>query len=244
MIEIKFLIVSCGYQCENTIQKCIDSVDMQSYENMEHWIAIDGGIRMGQRIIEWPNKKRRMYWPNKKYGKMKNFYDIMDNYADIYLVNNNLVVIDLDADDYLEPNAMKNLSEIYENENIWATHGSYKCLSGKPGRFAASYTNDNFRGTSWKGSHLKSFRAPLFYNIKPRDLKDRSGNWVQICADMAFFLPILEMAGLDRVKFVPDILYNYNDLSPLNDHKVAGEEQKRIEHIIRKRKPYRRLVSL
>ena len=39
-------------------------------------------------------------------------------------------------------------------------------------------------------------------------------------ADVAVFVPILEMAGLDRVRYVPEIQMIYNRETPLNDDKV------------------------
>ena len=237
---INFLILTTGYKCEDTIQRCVESVDEQSYKYWHHLICLDNvGYKDDIEFLE----DRTFIGSAARKGKMFNFAKAM-------LMVHNLsspcswIVIDLDADDYLEPNALEILAEIYQDPNIWATHGSYRMLSGRKARFNGEYKNDNFRVQKFLGTHLKSFRAPLFYKIKPKDFKGRDGKWLMTASDLAIMFPILEMSGLDRIKYVPDVIYNYNDLSDLNDHKVDPEGQKRIEKIIRKRPRYKRLESL
>ena len=43
---------------------------------------------------------------------------------------------------------------------------------------------------------------------------------------MAMMRPMLEMCDADQVVFIPEILYSYNDLNPINDHKVDGGKQR------------------
>lgn len=237
---INFLIISCGYKCKDTIQKCIDSVDGQSYNNWHHLITIDNvGYKDDIEFLE----KRTFVGSAARKGKMFNFAKAMH-------MAHNLsspcprIVIDLDADDYVDADALEILAEIYKDPNVWATHGSYRMLSGRPSRFNGEYKTDNFRGQKFLGTHLKSFRAPLFYKIKTKDFKGRDGKWLMTASDMAIMFPVMELAGLDRIKYVPEVIYNYNDLSDLNDHKVDPEGQKRIEKIIRKRPRYKRLKEL
>ena len=242
---INFLIVSCGYRCEDTIQRCIESVDGQSYGKWFHIVKIDG---YGKASLDLAKSNRVIQHKKLRVGKMQNFYYAMDNCLvakPIWPVSHNhLIIIDLDADDYLEPNALEVLAKIYQDPNIWATHGSYRMLSGRPARFNGEYKNDNFRGSRWRASHLKSFRAPLFYKIKLRDFKNRANQWLMTSSDMAIMFPVMELAGLDRIRYVPDIIYNYNDLSELNDHKVAPADQKRNEKQLRRKPAYKRLEKL
>lgn len=237
---INFLIISCGFKCEDTIQRCIESVDGQSYDNWHHLIYLDNvGYKDDAEYFE----ERTFVGSAARKGKMLNFVNAMNRAKNLSSPLPR-IVIDLDADDYLEPNALEILNEIYQDPNIWATHGSYKMLSGRPARFNGEYKNNNFRGSRWRASHLKSFRAPLFYKIKLRDFKNRANQWLMTSSDMAIFFPILEMCGLDRIRYVPDIIYNYNDLSDLNDHKVVPADQKRNEKQLRRKPAYKRLEKL
>lgn len=49
------------------------------------------------------------------------------------------------------------------------------------------------------------------------------------------FYALIEKANPDKVKAVPDIVYLYNDINPLNDYKVNGEEQTRNANAILKK---------
>lgn len=212
---VKFHVISTGWRIEDRlIDRCISSVENQSYRSFTHDCCVDEE-------------------GNARFGKMRNFYYMaQDDHGD--------VIVDLDLDDYLEPNALEIVAKEYEsNQNLLMTYGSYKNESGKPARFNGLYRSNNFRGTKWRGAHLRTFKASLFKRIKPRDLKDRSGRWVMVCADMAMFYPMAEMSGLDRIKFIDKPIHVYNDLNPLNDHKTQGAEQKRIEKLLRKRPRYK-----
>jgi hypothetical protein len=51
-------------------------------------------------------------------------------------------------------------------------------------------------------------------------------------------LPMLEMASFKHYKFIPEILLIYNDLNPINDHKVDMDLVNKLSSEIRNRKKY------
>lgn len=214
---IQFSVLSTGWRCADTIDRCIKSVQTQTYKNLSHRWKEDG-----------ENKNRK--------GKMYNFYHLAKQ------IPNDHVICDLDLDDYIEPNALSVVAKAYEdNPELLATHGSYRMESGRHARFNGKYNSDKFRGLPWRGTHLKTFKASLFHKIKTESFKGPpGGGWLMVCADLAIMFPILEMSGLDRIKFVKEPIYAYNDLSDFNDHKTQREMQSRVEKWLRSRKPYGR----
>ena len=50
--------------------------------------------------------------------------------------------------------------------------------------------------------------------------------------------PILEMAGQDRVKFIPELIYSYNQESPYNDSKMRLREQMQYADYFAAKPPY------
>ncbi len=238
---VNFHVISTGYKCYETLSKCMNSVVWQDYDSelFKQTAVVDNAVAGApNEIIEMikHHPLTELIRTNKRHGKMKNFYDVAIR------VPGDTIICDLDLDDSLHQYALSIVAKEYEaNPDLLLTHGSYRMESGREARFCREYTNENFRGTRWNGSHLKTFKASLFHKIKPRDLKDKAGNWYMVCADMAMFYPIAEMAGLDRIKFIPDEIYIYNDLSDLNDHKTQPEAQKRIEMQIRRKPVYRRV---
>jgi hypothetical protein len=55
--------------------------------------------------------------------------------------------------------------------------------------------------------------------------KDSDGNWLRAGGDTSIFYSLIEYADPDKVKCVPHIVYNYNDINPINDYKVNALEQ-------------------
>jgi len=216
---VRFEVLSTGYRCDDTIDRCIKSVQEQTYQNVTHRWKVDG-----------EGKER--------FGKMFNFFNLAKQ------VPGDHVICDLDLDDHLEPDALETVAKEYEaNPNLlMTTYGSYRMESGRPARFNGAYTSDKFRGLAWRGTHLKTFKASLFHKIKIESFKGPpDGGWLMVCADLAMMWPMMEIAGLDRIKFIDKPIYIYNDLSDLNDHKTQGAMQKRVEKWLRSRKPYKRL---
>lgn len=223
MINPKFYIITTGWKCEDTIQRCKESVINQTYKNYYHVIKTD------------PSFSRDC----EKNGKTYNF-----ELAVRLIQEKNIILCDLDADDYLEPNALEVVAEAYKDDNIWITHGSYKCLSGNKPRFNGEYKNENFRLEGWKASHFKTFKIELYKKIKLMDLQDRCKFYFKICSDLAFMFPMLEMAGLSHIKYIPEKIYVYNDLSQFNDHKLKRQDQKKTEMYIRKKIKYKPINTL
>ena len=215
---VNFKIISTGWRCEEYSGRCIDSIGAQSYRNFTGFSIIDKSPRVGKIV----NFMSGLSW-------------IKPQDED--------VVVDLDLDDYLEPGALEIVAQTYNrNPGILLTYGSYRMESGRAARFNGEYTTNNFRSQKWKASHLKTFKYKLLKNVAACDLQDEKGKWLMTCADLALMYPMLEMAGLDRIKHIKECIYCYNDLNPLNDHKVAKEDQVRTTAYLKSKTPYKRLV--
>ena len=81
--------------------------------------------------------------------------------------------------------------------------------------------------------------------IDPEDMKDPETNdYVSMAPDLSFQFPMLEMCGVDRSRYISDILYVYNRENPFNETKVSQAEINRIEGILRGKEPYETLVQL
>jgi glycosyltransferase involved in cell wall biosynthesis len=74
-------------------------------------------------------------------------------------------------------------------------------------------------------THLRTFKAGLLNDIDDSNFQDENKNWYKAGGDGSIFYSLIEQADPDKVKVVSDILYNYNDINPLNDYKINGDEQ-------------------
>ena len=63
----------------------------------------------------------------------------------------------------------------------------------------------------------------MWRGIDDADLRATDGSYLAV-ADVAVFVPILEMAGINRVRYVPEIQMVYNRETAINDDKVNRDK--------------------
>jgi hypothetical protein len=66
------------------------------------------------------------------------------------------------------------------------------------------------------------------------------GKFYQMTWDKAMMIPMIEMAG-ERYKYIPEVLYVYNNSNPINDHKVDSSLQTNLRLLICSFTPYNSL---
>jgi hypothetical protein len=74
-------------------------------------------------------------------------------------------------------------------------------------------------------THLRTYKAKLIKDIPESEFKDESGQWFKAGGDNSTFYNPLEQCDPARIFVNSDIVYNYNDINPLNDYKINGQEQ-------------------
>ncbi len=167
------------------------------------------------------------------------------------------IILILDGDDGLaHPKVLQFLNEVYKDKNVWITYGQYKELhSGELG-FNKEMPQgvvlaNTFRFHPTIPTHLRTFKAWLAKRIKPEHLKvtvelgkrintpDKNyiGDYFPMTYDMALMLPMMEMASKGHFRFIPDVLYWYNDSNPISDHRVNKSMQRAIDLYIRHELP-------
>ncbi len=152
------------------------------------------------------------------------------------------VCVILDGDDALaDPGVLSFISKTYEEEDVWLTFGQFReWPSGAHGfchPMPASVIQHNaFRHYQDIPSHLRTFYAGLFKRIKKEDLMYK-GAFLQMCADMAAMIPMIEMANKHH-KFIGEVLLIYNARNPINDYKVSKPLQRTLDIYIRSLQPY------
>ena len=109
------------------------------------------------------------------------------------------------------------LAKNWENDNC--------TIAAKTGELEEDEYDASFRlilASGWFMSQIRSFRGKLWRGLEESDFKTKDGSYFAV-ADVAVFVPVLEMAGFDRVKYVPEIQMIYNRETPFNDDKVHRE---------------------
>lgn len=155
------------------------------------------------------------------------------------------VVIILDGDDQLAPDALQKLDVAYR-AGAWLTYGNFITSSGKrswmPPYPQKALREGLVRQFPWRASHPKTFKFELFEKLDDSDFT-HDGKWFQTAGDVALMLPLLELAA-ERSVYIPDTIYVYNDENDANDHKIDPEGQVRVRDLIYAKAPKARLEKL
>jgi len=137
------------------------------------------------------------------------------------------ILITLDADDWFSSNqVLSTLNRYYtENPELLVTYCSWVSYPDPNSPTNCHpYTQEDFNTTlrhkDWRGTHLRTFKYKVWKHIKDEDLRGYDGKYLQTAWDIAIMLPILEMAGFSRSKYIPEKLYTYNQETPHNDYKL------------------------
>lgn len=167
-----------------------------------------------------------------------NQYNVIHN-----MLDDDTIVVILDGDDWLEgPNVLSYINAVYQNPDVWLTYG--QCLGtvsmakGISKLIEPQYIQDRaYRYHYIFFFHLRTFYSWLFKKIDPVDMQF-NGEFVRYEGDVAFMLPMLEMAANGHYQFIDKILYIYNQGNPISDHKIAFGKQIATDLWVRLRPEY------
>ena len=239
---MKIIVLTTLYNAATYLQRCLLSIQLQSFKNFVCYITDDMSTDQSLEIASRFMFEDQRFIPIKNTKKMYqpgNYDQVIRNNI---IINDMDICIEVDGDDWL-PDAyvFDRIYNLYRNDRIWIANGSFIYHDGRPG-FARPQTEfGNLRNSDFTASHIRTWRAFLWRKIKEEDLKDSEGNYWRVAGDLAFMYPMLEMAGKEHYFFMPDVNYIYNEENPINDHKVDLSRVHMTSAKIRSMKPYPKL---
>ncbi len=245
----EFAIIIPSYNNEKWVVKNLESIFSQSYPwYTVYYINDCSSDTTGALVNEFIRTKGLSHKCNVihntvRKGALANIYET------IHKIAPDKVIVTVDGDDYLAHQyVLHTLAYAYADKNVWMTYGNFRtapanwgsCCTKIPRQVAKTNT---FRTYKWVASHLRTFYAKLFHNIKKEDLL-WNGQFFPMTWDMAFMFPMMEMASKKHYQFIPDVLYIYNVNNPINDYRVNSQLQNDLDKYIRAMPPYAPLDSL
>jgi len=245
-VDRSFVVLTASYNNAQWYEKNLNSIRDQSYSNWRMIYINDRSTdstgqlvadyvannNLGHKITIINNESRR--------GHLANQYEAIHSCQPWEII---LVV---DGDDWVTHNEVFSyLNDVYQDPHIWLTYGQFwYVLKDRLGICKALPLDILEHGLirtypRWVTSHMRTFYAGLYQAIEKDDLMYK-GNWFPMGADVSTMFPMIEMAR-ERVLFISDIIYQYNDANTLSFYHDRRDEQIEIEKEIRSRKPYPRL---
>lgn len=240
---IKFVV--CVWNAEKYIKNCIRTLKSQEDKDFKVYIiddiSSDNTVDTIKSLIENDERFNLIVNTEKKF-KLKNLDELITTFDD------EDIVIELDGDDFLlKSNVVGDIRKVYSDKKIWLTNGSFMYSNGDPG-FSQQCNPNTVRKDAFRFSHLRTWKTFLWKAIPKNYLRDDNGEYFKSAADVAYTFSLLELAGEENYRFLPDLYYVYNAESPYNDHKPGSatggghQEQERCANIIRNKTKLKKLV--
>jgi glycosyltransferase involved in cell wall biosynthesis len=242
----RIIVYTSGYNASAWAEKCIKSVQSQTYQNYIHIVVDDASTDNTFQICEKFRSDKMLLKKNSKNLKWLNT-------AALHLKPEpNDIVATLDLDDWLaNSSVLQTVVDLYTKNNCWLTYGDYVRLS-RPGSTGSNHcrpfsaeilSGRKFRSHSFITSHLRTFKGFLWNNIKQSDFLIWDGSWADMAYDCAIMYPMLDMCKPGKIICCPQVLYVYNDGNPLNDHKRDVGLQQRTDKWFRQKPRYQVLTD-
>lgn len=232
------IVLTTLYNCERYVPLCIASLKMQTDQNFKCYILNDLSTDSSSEVAKALTKgdDRFIVIDNKRKHFQPGNYDQILRNDDI---DDDSIVVEVDGDDWLAKRTSLATVRKYHDEGYWITHGSFIYHDGRPG-FSTPLKVDGLRESNNIATHLRSWRVKLWKKIDKEDLM-HNGWYAATAGDVFFMLPMLEMAGDERIKHIDEYLYVYNEENPINDHKVDVSTQWHLAGIARRKRKYEKL---
>lgn len=234
-------VVTPVYNAENYINKCIESVSAQDYNNYRMFIIDDSSTDNTWQVAKdtidaLPDSIRERFILKRNdvnVGALANQIRVIEGVSGICVL--------LDGDDWLinKPDVFDRINTLYNNGAEF-TYGSCWSVVDNIPLIAQEYPPEvkaqkQYRTYKFNWNmpytHLRTFKADLFHTVIHDKgyfpFKDGNLEYLKAGGDTALFYELIEVADPDKVVCVNEILYNYNDANPICDYKINSEEQTR-----------------
>lgn len=245
-----FRIVIVGWKAEPYIERCLNSVLMQTIQDWTACVVLDPTEDRTTELAE-------------SFVTTNPRFNVISNSTRMYAIPNIIqsineqrpsdddIIVTLDGDDWFSgSNTLEIVKRYYDrNPELLVTHGSWipypnPRANTNNGPYTADDWSKGIRQVPWKASHLRTFKYKVWKHIKDEDLRGIDGEYFKVAWDLAIIFPMMEMAGQQRVQYISERIYTYNYETPYGDGKLRLREQEDTAHYISSKKPYDFIESL
>lgn len=245
----RVVVISPVYNAELYIEKCIQSVQSQDYDNWKMYIIDDCSTDNTYKVAsEYESDFIQIIRNGDNRGAVRNqIKTILAN------CQPNDIIMLLDGDDWLVPNnqIFHFYNNLYDGTTEF-TYGSCWSLADNIPLIAQPYPESVKRTKTYRQhlfnwnipyTHLRTFKAYLLEGLDESLFQDENGKWFKAGGDGSVFYALIEQANPSKIKVVQDIVYVYNDKNPLNDYKINSDEQtKNANKIIGKKDTVKKIL--
>jgi len=206
--NISFLIVVTGYNCAHFVDKCIRSIQSQTYTNYRIVVINDGSTDYTLRMLE--------QYHIEIINNSTNLGAAYSRYVAIHAnAKPDDVILLLGLDDELKPDCLETVVKQYE-QGKWMTYGNWidQHDNGLPENFKLDFDKithkkRDYRKVTYRSTAPNTFYAKLFFKIPESDFK-LNDKWIDTTTESEVMFSCLEMCGEKRIGVIHKYIYLYN----------------------------------
>jgi glycosyltransferase involved in cell wall biosynthesis len=243
-------IVVPTYNTQGWITRCLASIYNQTFKQWECIIINDASTDKTGQVIDSLDfvKNDPRFKVLHNTVNVKALKNIVDGFNHLESKSDpECIMMVVDGDDFLfSEYSLEIVNQVYSNRpELLLTYGNWVGYPDGTDSNCRPYdnaviTNNTFRHEPFIASHLRTFKSKIWYNIRDEDLRIKeSGDYFEAGWDVAFMIPMLEMAQ-ERHVFIPNRLYCYNRYNPISDCKIREDKQLQAVDTVKSREVYSR----
>lgn len=239
---MKMKIVVPVYNAQDWIKDCIESIASQQHKDFDCVIVNDASKDKTGSVIEDLKLDNRFTKVHNESNKGA-LYNIVNGFKMLETDKEpESILMAIDGDDKLASiTSLSVVNKVYTKlPNNLLTYGSYADFPSGANGICEAFPEEVIKTRSYRAypkfvtSHLRTFKSKLWHQLTQEDLTDpRTEKYYSITWDLAFMMPMLEMAG-NNFCFIQQVLYLYNRINPISDGYIRGKEQWETDQFIRK----------
>lgn len=245
-MTLELIVMSCGRNVEPYVEKHMESLKCQTFQNFKHIVVDDcSNDNTATQLMRYkgPNdiihiNTTRQYWIG---NAMK--------YLKPHIITGEEIIVIADLDDWLVgPHVLQRVADEYErNTDAWMTYSRmFYVHANRTSHWIPPYTIQNlmereFRSIIWSFTHLRTFKGFLWNQIQMVDLQDTKGKYYKYSWDRFVLYPCLELSAPHHIRFIPEVLYCYNDHQGQVE-RTFRKEQEDCARIAMMKPKYERLI--
>jgi glycosyltransferase involved in cell wall biosynthesis len=246
-LEKPIVVIIPSYNNKEWYKRNLDSVFTQNYQNFRIIYLDDASPDATGSLVEAYIQEKGQGSRVKLIKNAQRIGALGNTHKGAWLCKPHEIIAILDGDDWFpHENVLQKLNSVYADPDVWVTYGQFVYYPCSTPGWAALVSDEviarnGFRDEAWTTTALRTFYAGLFQKIRKQDLL-YEGNFFQMSGDLAYMWPIVEMAGTHS-RFIPDVLYVYNVVTPINDVKKDPDKQRDLGFIIREKERYSPVIK-
>jgi glycosyltransferase involved in cell wall biosynthesis len=218
-------IVTCFWNAGDYVGRCIKSIREQTEKDyLVHLVDDASSDASHDECIKATagDERFRIYRNEPKKYKLKSIDEII---SDSTNMKDEDVVVELDGDDqFAHPEVLERVKMVYDDPRIMICNARHTFSDGSLG-YSRRVNVSEVRYRPFEFLHLRTWRAGLWRGVDKRyfmDPDDPTGGYFRTAVDVAYSMPMLELAGEEAYEYLPEVMVVYNDQNPKNSHKPGS----------------------